>query len=682
MAPTRIGIDIGGTFTDISVLDEATGKVSTAKVLSTRDDPSECIASAFEEVITLGYNISDVEFVAHGTTVATNALLESKGARASMIITKGYRAVPEVGDQTRDQKAIYDLNYQRPPLLIPQRRILEVDERIDSNGRVVHPLEKKELQSLVDELKRDGAESVAICLLFSFVNPSHEEEIAKEIRARLKGVNYISVSSSVIPQIREHPRLSTVMVDAYVGPILKRYIEGLEAGLRQMRVRPFPYIVHSGGGMMTAEAAKSKAVWCIESGPAAGVVMASKVGALISSNNLFAFDMGGTTAKFGMVYDGEPLVTTQFKHAGYRIAIPVLDLIEIGSGGGSIAWIDHSGFPRVGPESSGAEPGPACYGRGGKLPTVTDADLVLGYLNPSYFLGGKMPLYAERAEAAIAEHVGFPLKMGTLEAAHGIFTIVNVQMSEALKMASVERGHDPRDFSMIAFGGAGPAHACWVAREVGVPRVVVPLFPGVATAKGLTTMDVKQEYSLTRLSAVDETSTSQIEREFNLLESKALDELQSEGFTNDKVLLKRYLDMHYQGQGYEIRVSVMKGEDAKTLRARFDTAHERSFGMKAEREKVEIVNFRVVSQVILKKVDEPYWNVNGSEKARKPSRKAYFGDPPKLTECAVLDRMRLPRGFEIKGPAILEQPDSTTVVPPEDTATIDRYGNVIIDLSR
>jgi len=686
MRRIRIGLDIGGTFTDLVLTDEDSAETRVIKVPSTRTDPGQCIRDALDQVLQMGYKSEELVFIAHGTTVATNALLESKGANSYLFLTKGFRAIPEVGDQTRDQRNLYDLYYKRPPMLIPQRRILEVRERINSKGQVVENIDTNELSKYCEELRAKGAESIAICLLFSFLNPEHEQIIEDFIRKNVPSVQYISRSSIVLPQIREYIRLSTVSVDAYVGPVLKKYLDSLKSNLDRVGIKTRPYIVHSGGGMMTVESAETKAVWCIESGPAAGIITASRIGRFAELENLFAFDMGGTTAKFGIVVKNEPLITTSFRHAGYPIGIPVLDMIEIGSGGGSIAWIDPTGIPRVGPESAGSEPGPSCYKRGGKLPTVTDADLLLGYINPDYFLGGKMILDSSLSRESVEKNIAKPLNLSTFDAALGIFTIVNVQMSETLRMASIERGHDPRDFTLVAFGGAGPIHACFIAEEAGIPNILVPLYPGVTTAFGLTSMDIKHEYMVSKSYQLSQLSFGECQPIFDKLKENALIEMRSEGLSDEEVNFNAFLDMRYAGQGYELRVPIednyKRNEwDSERLRKKFDQIHLKAFGMKAEKEPVDVVNFRLVAIAKVPEIKPKMWTRKGDLKsALKGYRKVRFGNLEAEIDCPFFDRMMLPSDVNLKGPAIIEQPDSTIVVPPNFEGRVDKFGNIMIKI--
>ena len=661
------------------VLDEEQHLYHSLKVLSTPSDPTKCVLNSFEEIFKIGYKPSEVQFIAHGTTVATNALLEHKGAKTVVLLTEGFRATPEVGDQTRDPRQIYYLTYQRPQMLAKQRDIIEVRERINRNGEVLVPLSEETMKTITDSPLLHEAQSAAICFLFSFMNPNHEKLLAEAITKAHPHISYVSLSHEVMPRIREHIRMSTTIVDSYVGPILKKYLDGIESALEGMQIPSKPFIVHSGGGMMTSEKAKSKAVWCIESGPAAGMIAASQIGASAGIKKLIAFDMGGTTAKFGLVIDNEPIATSEFKAGGYTLGIPVLDLIEIGSGGGSIASIDAGGLLKVGPESAGSEPGPICYDRGVSKPTVTDADLVLGYLNPNYFVGGKLKLNMKGAKVGIVEQIAKPLKMTLTEAALGIFTVVNVHMAQALRSTSVERGYDPRDFVLVAFGGAGPVHAAQLALDAGIMRLVIPLRPGVQTSMGLINMDLKHEYVLSRLKLLEEVSAEEMEECFGSLEKKAVIEVESEGFKRSQISIKRNMDMRYSGQGYDLKIPItLKTNANDSIRKSFDRYHEKAFGMKAENQPVEIVSYRLVANVSLPKERPIPWNIRGRiSDAIKHDRRMYF---PTLgfSSCPTYERTRLPRDAKIEGPCVVEQPDTTVVIFPRQTATVDKYGNVVI----
>jgi N-methylhydantoinase A len=676
MAKLRIGIDIGGTFTDLVMLDEERHQYHSLKVLSTPSDPTKCVLNAFDEIFKLGYKPEEVRFIAHGTTVATNALLEHKGAKTVVFITEGFRATPEVGDQTRDPRQIYSLSYERPPMLAKQRDIVEVPERINHDGDVVKALSNETIEMITSNSNVRDAESAAICFLFSFMNPSNEKLVADALKKKLSNISYISSSHDVMPRIREHIRMSTTIVDAYVGPILKKYLEGIESALQDMGISSNPFIVHSGGGMMTSHKAKSKAVWCIESGPAAGMIAASQVGSSAGIKKLIAFDMGGTTAKFGLVINNEPIATNEFKAGGYILGIPVLDLVEIGSGGGSIASVDAGGLLKVGPESAGSEPGPICYDHGGTKPTVTDADLVLGYLNPSYFVGGKLKLNEKGAKKGISEQVAKRLHLSLTEAAHGIFTVVNVHMAQALRSTSVERGFDPRDFVLVAFGGAGPVHAAQLALEAGIRRLVIPLRPGVQTSMGLINMDLKHEYVLSRLKLLDEVSPEEMGSCFKALEEKAIEEVESEGFKESQISIKRYLDMRYSGQGYELKIPI--SSFSGPIRNIFDASHEKAFGMKAEDQPIEIVTYRLVATARLPKEKPVPWSVKGKvSDAFKKDRRMYFSGSG-FTYSPTYERMLLPREGKITGPCVVEQPDTTVVILPKQTATVDKYGNMVV----
>lgn len=689
MARFSVGVDIGGTFTDLVVFEQESGALELVKALSTPSDFTRGVLDCLQKAAGRGHALQYIVFLSHGTTVATNALLEGKGSRGFLFITEGFRAIYEVGEQLKDEDgvSIYDLfNYEKPMPLIPQSRTLEVPERINGKGKILKPLDEAKVRAIARSLQGRGVESVAICLLFSFLEPSHEQRVEEIIREELPGVSYISTSHRVLPEIREFKRLSTVAVDAYVGPTLNRYLEKIEGALLGVGIHARPYIMHSGGGTMTCEAAKTRAVWCVESGPAAGVMAASFIAHSGGHDNVISFDMGGTTAKVGVVQAMEPKITTEFRAGRHLIGIPVIEMVEIGAGGGSIAWIDPTRALKVGPVSAGADPGPVCYGKGGAEPTVTDANVALGYYDPAYFLKGEMRLDKAAAEEAIRENIAKPLGLDLLTAANGIRQIVNSNMAEALRQVSVRKGYDPRDFIMVAFGGAGPAHACDLAREIGCPRVLVPLAAGVASALGLLTSEVKHDLGLSRIELLEGADMARVTATFRDLGHQAQAEMEAEGFHQGSITLERRIDLRYAGQGYELAIPVPGGAlgeaDSEVLIKAFHDTHERLTGHRAEGQPVQIVNYRVTAighlpKPELRRLED--WGPDPSA-AYKGKRAAYFAESGGLTDTAIYERDKLRAGNVIVGPAIIEQMDCTTVVFPHQTAVVDGIGNLVINV--
>ena len=525
MGALRIGIDIGGTFTDAALVDGETGAIRVVKVLTTPEDPAQGFMAALERGLAECQATGrDAAAVVHATTVATNAIIEGKTARVGMLVTRGFRDILEIGRQIRSR--LYDVHLQKPAPLVPRRFSLEVTERLDHEGRVLQPLDLDEVRQAARRLRQEGVEAVVVCLLHSYLNPAHERTVAEIVRAELPDV-FLSVSSDVCPEYREYLRASTTAVNAAVMPIVSRYVDALESRLHALgAVAPF-YVMQSNGGVMTSSSAKARPVYMVESGPAAGVIAAGAIAAPYGYKNVMSFDMGGTTAKVGLIQDGQLRLSTEIevgaqsvtplgegRGGGYPIRTPVIDLVEVGAGGGSEAWIDAGGALRVGPRSAGARPGPACYGRGGTTPTITDANLVLGRLNPAFFLGGEMALDAAAARKAIADRVAAPLALDPIAAAAGIVEIANAHMIGAMRLVSVQRGYDPRQFVLVAFGGAGPLHANALARELGIPAVLVPPNPGIASAVGMLMTDLRHEFVTTRRVRLDALTPEALESLF------------------------------------------------------------------------------------------------------------------------------------------------------------------------
>ena len=510
----RLGVDIGGTFTDATLVDESTGQVWNAKVSSTPGDPSQGFLTVTQQILERAALAPEtLRYVVHATTVATNAIIEGKVAPTALITTEGFRDILEIARQIRP--SLYDTQFEKPSPLVPRDRCFGVRERLDAAGAVVTPLDESALPHIATVIQAAEIESVAVCFLHSYLNAQHEQKAGEILRAHAPEIA-ISLSSEVAPEIREYFRASTTVINAALRPIVSRYLANIEARLRAQGIASELLVMQSSGGLMTFGDARNRPVFMVESGPAAGVITAAHLGESLGRRNVISFDMGGTTAKVGLVQDGAPRITKDyevgsvaqpgsggFRAGGYPIRTPVIDLVEIGAGGGSIAWIDPGGVLRVGPQSAGADPGPACYGQGGTEPTVTDANLVLGRLNPGYLLGGDLKLESALAHAAIEERIAKPLGLDVVRAAHSIVEIANVAMINALRLVSVQRGHDPRDFALTAFGGAGPLHANRLAQEMNIPVTVIPTSPGTASALGLLVTDITYDYATTLIERVD-----------------------------------------------------------------------------------------------------------------------------------------------------------------------------------
>ena len=682
MARYRLTVDTGGTFSDFVYLDEQTHEISVAKLPSTPDDPSRAILAGVEVLLAKGVAPGDISYFCHGTTVGTNALLEGKGVRTGLLVTKGFRGIYEVAEQCRPHgSAIFDIFYDRPPLLVPESLTGEVAERVSASGEVLLPLDETALRTTIRELAQENPQSIAVCLLFSFLKPEHEMRARAIIAEEIPGCA-VSLSSDIVPQIREYYRLSTTVINAYLEPILARYIGNLEQRLSQAGLTtPQKYIMQSNGGMATFAASARKAVATVLSGPAGGITASVQTCRTTGLLNLITFDMGGTSCDVALIKDGEASVQNRGRIEERDISLPMIDINTVSAGGGTLARVDRFGQLEVGPQSAGAVPGPACYGRGGTEPTITDCNLVLGYLGEGNFLGGKMKLDAKAAVSAIGTRVAEKLKLSVMDAAEGIVRIINVKMQEAIKAISTMRGHDLRDFHLLAFGGAGPLHACAIAAELGMAGVVVPLYPGVYSAMGLLMSDVKHDYIRSKLAGLAAVRAEEIAGVFANLQSHAERDLHDEGFAGAQIGIERALDMRYAGQGYEITIPCEFPLNAKSLaklRAQFDENHKQMFGHTAPEEPVEIVSYRLRGIGRVPPVELHMHRAQGLtlKGALRETRKARFNGV--TLDCPIYQRERLDVGARFAGPAIVDQLDATTVVPPGHTARVDDFKNILI----
>jgi N-methylhydantoinase A len=683
MARYRVTVDTGGTFSDFVHLNEQTGEISIAKIASTPDDPSRAILAGLEALLASVTKADEIGYFCHGTTVGTNALLEGKGVRTALLVTEGFRGIYPVGEQARPYgTAIFDVMYDKPAPLVPSRLTGEVKERIDFRGNVLRALDETALRETVRAFKAQNIESIAVCLLFSFLHPEHEARVRDIVLEEIPDCS-VSLSCEVLPQIREYYRLSTTVINAYLQPILARYIAQLDRRLAAAGiVTRQKYIMQSNGGMATFAAAARRAVTTVLSGPAGGVTAGVLACGMSGSANIITFDMGGTSCDVALIKDGEPLLSSRGKIEGRDLAVPMLDINTVSAGGGTVATVDRFGVLQVGPQSAGAVPGPACYGRGGETPTITDCNLVLGYLGEDNFLGGRMRLDAAKARAAIEAAVAKPLGLDVAEAAEGIVRVIDVKMEEAIKAISTMRGHDLRDFMLLAFGGAGPLHAGRIARDLGMAGVIVPLYPGVFSAIGLLMSDVKHDYIRSKLSPLSEVTPADVNGMFERMVAQALEELRDDGFAANHIRIERALDMRYAGQGYEIAVPCpvqpLQEADLRQLRATFDQQHQAMFGHMAPQEPVEIVSFRVRGIGLVAPVEMPKFKPAGTTlgDARHERRRVRF-DGREL-DCPVYQRERLDVGLTVAGPAVLDQFDCTTVICPGQTARVDEWKNLIV----
>ncbi|HEY2220309.1 MAG TPA: hydantoinase/oxoprolinase family protein [Gaiellaceae bacterium] len=680
----RIAVDIGGTFTDATLVDEQTGRVAIAKTLTTPADPSEGFMHAVERALAEAeVEAPQVGFVVHATTVATNAIIEGKVARSGFVTTEGFRDLLEIARQVRP--SLYDTQFEKPKPLVPRDRAVGVRERLGPAGEVLVPLDEGSARAAAALLKREGVESVAVCLLHSYVNGDHERRIGAILAEELPGVP-ISLSAEVAPEFREYLRASTTVINAVIRPVVERYLERIERRLVEAGIEAKLLVMQSSGGVFSSEAAAQRPVFMVESGPAAGVIAAAYLGSTIDRPDILSFDMGGTTAKVGLIRGGKPSVTKDYQvggHAsagigglslsGYPVRTPVVDLVEIGAGGGSIAWVDSGGLLRVGPQSAGADPGPVCYRGGGVEPTVTDANVVLGRLNPDYFLGGEISLDVEGARRAIDERCAKPLGLNVVEAAHGIVEIANAAMVNALHLISVQRGYDPRDFLLVGFGGAGPVHANALARDAEIPTVLVPPSPGIFSATGLLTTDLKRDAAQTVVQRLDALDPSDVESVFAALEAAGAEEMRHEGVAEDAIEFERRLDLRYVGQSYELTVPA-GGE----LAQRFHAEHDRVYGFSAESEPIECVSLRLTTIGRIAK-PPPRALARGDAPEASSRREVYFAEAGGYVDSPIYDRYVLGAGARLAGPAVVEEFDSTTVVHPGYGLRVDEHGNLFIE---
>jgi N-methylhydantoinase A len=682
----RLGIDVGGTFTDFVQIGED-GRVQIHKHLTTPADPSVAVLEG-TGVFAGARGLAEISRIVHGTTLVANSLIERKGARTAMVSTAGFRDVVEIGREARYD--LYDMKLVRPEPLVPRPLRFEVRERVKADGSVLEPLDVEEAKRLARHLSELEVESVAISFLHSYANPAHERQIAAIFAAEAPGID-VTLSSDIAPEWREYERSSTAAANAFVRPLVRRYLARLEEGFRKEGAAERLYILLSHGGLTSASVAAELAVQLVESGPAGGVVAAAFFGRRIGLNDLISFDMGGTTSKVSLVENGVPLQSPEFEVArvarfkrgsGLPLKVPTIELVEIGAGGGSIGHIDALGLLKVGPESASSAPGPACYSRGGTQPTVTDADLYLGLLDPDHFLGGEMRLRPELAEGAL-ETLGARIGLDAEACARGIFDIVNHQMALALKTHVVERGRDPRAFALVPFGGAGPVHAYEVARNLGIRRLVYPPAPGVASALGFLVSPFSVDLVRTHLGRLGQMDWDGVRSRFEEMEAQAHALLERAGADPSAMAIERRVDMRYAGQGYVVPVRLPAGalgpEIETRLRADFDDAYEERFGSRLVSAGAEAVNWRVVATTGAVDPQISFPAVTGE--ARKGERDAYFPEIGGFVSTPVYDRYRIQAGTTFSGPALIEERETTIVLGPAATIEADELGNLLVSLA-
>ena len=679
----RIGVDVGGTFTDFTVFGEAEAKVWFFKVSSTPHDPSEAIQTGVRQIIdTLKLDPKNISHLGHGTTVATNMIIERRGVPTGLLTTKGFRDALEVARQVRPQ--LYDYFVRKPDPLIERANRVEVEERLNSHGEVVDPLNREQLDAAVGKLRSNGVKSIAICFMHSYVNASHEEA-AKEAVQRLMPEAFISVSSEVLPEFREYERMSTTVLNAYVGPRMQTYLDQFLKRMRDLGILAEPYTIHSNGGLLSARTVAAFPVRTCLSGPAAGVVGAAVVGAAAGARELVTFDVGGTSTDVSLIKDGQPLFTSNRTVADYPVKSPMIDIHVIGAGGGSIGWIDDAGALKVGPRSAGAVPGPAAYDRGGTEATLTDANIVMRRLNPKALLRGQMPISFAKAHAAIQECIAGPLGLTVEEAAHGMVRVANANMSRAIRSVSTERGHDLSKFALFAFGGAGPLHGAEVAQECGIGTIIVPQEPGTMCARGVLLSPLSFDFVRSKIMLAGETEWRKVCRSFEEISERGSAWLDGERVPQDQRSFRLFVDARYLGQNHEVVVPMQSvaPDNLETFLANFRDAHIQEYGYAIPERRVEIVNCRLqaLGQVPRAPLQAPAGGTTLAG-AKIDQRDVYFGKTHGFVPTAVYERDALPRDAVLEGPTIIEEMSSTTIVLPGQTAEIDSTGNIIVRSGR
>jgi len=682
---------VGGTFTDLVALDEETGEMRNIKVPSVPKNPERGVVDAFM-LLLRREEAGSVKMVGHATTIATNALfgqVDLELPRTALITTRGFRDIVEIGRQRRAE--VYNLFFQRPPMLVERRFRYEVEERIDAEGNVLIPLDASEVEKVLDEVERVGVDSLAVGFLNSYTDPRHEEEVLMMARRRLPSL-HLTASSVVSNEYREYERFSTAVVNATLMPIIKTYVSQLAVDLKGLGVEAPLYVMQSNGGMATVDIVVERPATVVESGPASGVIAAAWLGDLLGERDIISFDMGGTTAKAGTVRGLVPEVVPEYevagrihlgrlvKGSGYPVRFPFIDLAECSAGGGTIAQVDEGGALMVGPTSAGAHPGPACYGQGGMEPTITDANLILGRLNPRRLLGGEMRIYPQYSKLAF-QRPSRQLGVGVEEAAVSVVRIANSMMSKILRIVSVERGFDPRRFTLVAFGGAGPMHACALAEELQIRKIIVPPNPGMFSAMGLLASDLFHDHIRALLERVDDIDPKAVEACFREMEEEGKETLSIEGVPPGDMRFLRRLDLRYLGQAYELTVDAPDPFDADALNsvvAAFHMRHREVYGYSAEEEPVEVVNVRLRAVGAIPKPRLRELSPASEETPPLGRRPVYFENTDSWVETPVCERKAMGSGIRLKGPVIIEQYDATTVIYPGWGAVVDRFGDLIL----
>ncbi len=679
----RIGVDIGGAFTDFVAFDEKENVLIWKKVESTPKDPSKGVLESIEKS---GVDLSKAYAFIHGQTLVINTILTRTGARVGLLTTKGYRDVLEI--QRSNRRDMYNFRYKKPEPFVPRYLRREVIERVMADGTVLHPLDYESLDNALKQLVKEGIESIAISFINSYANPIHEEKAIEFVKQKYPEIP-LSVSHEITREWREYERTSTTVLNAYVKPKIQSYLSKLESSLKQKGFNGTAYAMLSNGGMGTFKFVSEYPITSVESGPVAGVIGALLIGENVGERNIIALDGGSTTTKASLVEDLTPKITTDYYvertrwNAGYPIKVPVVETVEVGNGGTSIAWIDEIGNLRVGPKAAGAEPGPACYNKGGTEPTVTDAYVVTGLLNPEYLLGGELKIHKNLAEKVIKEKIADYYNVTTDEAAEGIVKIANENAANVIRIISVQKGYDPREFTLIAYGGSGPIFAPFIAQELEIKKIVIPAIPpGVFSAWGLLATDIRHDLLHTDITKVAKENLKKINETYKKLEEKIIELFKEEEVPAEKIVIQRYADMRYYGQEHTVKAPIPNGEineeKMNQIIERFHEIHQREYEFKLLHNPVEIVNYHITGLAVVKKVKLSKINTDGrsKEKALINEREVYLGGKHQLVP--VYDRNAIPINHVIDGPAILEDPTSTVIVLPTQKAVMDDYGNIII----
>ncbi|MBW1713043.1 MAG: hydantoinase/oxoprolinase family protein [Deltaproteobacteria bacterium] len=675
----RLAVDTGGTFTDLCLVDESRGDLLVAKVPSTPANPALAVLAGIEKLVAeKGLDPKKVRFLIHGTTVATNALLEGKGAPTALLTTQGFEDVLHIGRQ--DRPRLYDFWARRPRPIVPRSRCYGLPERILPSGQVLKPLDESRTAAVIQDIKDQGLNSIAVSLIHSYANPDHEQKI-KALIARIHPEACVTLSAEVLPEFREYERTSTVCINAYVMPKVNDYVAHLEARLKELKLASELYIMQSNGGVITARTAREMSARTVLSGPAGGALTGVFLAHGLNKPNLITIDIGGTSSDICLIESKRPRLTTESDIEGYPIKLPMIDINTIGAGGGSIAWIDAGGALQVGPKSAGADPGPVCYGRGGDQPTVTDANAILGRINPRHLLGGEMAVYIDDAKKVVQDKIARPLGIDLVKAAEGIVDVVNANMIRGIRRVSVERGYDPREFALVPFGGAGPLHGVELGQALNMTEVIIPPHPGIASAFGMLSADVRHDFVRTYICVTGQAEVDRIEAIFAEMEAQGLNQLRDEGFTGQKVKLLRSADMRYIRQAYELPVAV-KGRPVtqstiKALVRQFHSNHERAYGYARDQEPVELVNLRVVALGSLPRLSLTKKGPRSSKPPQPLSHRQVIFRGQAL-RTPIYNRDCLVQGQVIQGPAVVEQLDSTVVITPDYQARGGPQGHLII----